>query len=59
MIEVQISSHNNGACPICKNYRDCHILKRLEDVLKEECNQIYDDAVELVIYRCPEFEEAI
>ena len=57
MIKVDISSHNNGACPICKNYDNCHILRRLEEVLKSECTKIFDDTIEIVIYRCPEFEE--
>ncbi|RKX94921.1 MAG: hypothetical protein DRP84_05760 [Spirochaetes bacterium] len=58
MIKVEISSHENGACPICKNYNNCHILQKLDETLKEVCNPIYDDTVELVIYRCPEFEES-
>ncbi len=59
MINVQISSHNNGACPLCKSYKDCHILKKLRATLKETCNEKYDDTIEIVIYRCPEFEESL
>jgi hypothetical protein len=59
MISVEFSIHTSGACPLCKNSKFCHILSKLSKNLKETCSPRYDDTLELVIYRCPEFEELL
>jgi len=57
MIKIKFSLHSNGACPLCVHYKKCHILEKLEETLKKNCSPVYDDTMEIVIYRCPEFEE--
>lgn len=59
MINVVFSSQNTGACPMCKNKSDCRILESLKKTSYEVVKEKYDDQMEVVIYRCPEFREQI
>lgn len=56
MIDVVFSTLNNGACPLCKRREDCHILQSIEKILCNDVKPKYDHLMEIVIYRCPEFE---
>jgi len=58
MIDVKFSLHSNGACPICLHYKNCHIIEKVKKTLEDSCSPVYDDTIEIVIYRCPEFEES-
>jgi hypothetical protein len=57
MIDVRFSHFNNGACPMCRHYNDCPILHAMNKAVNEVTTPRYDTIMELVIYRCPEFEE--
>jgi len=57
MTKIYFSKRNNGACPLCRKYDQCHILFKLRETINLETKEKYDDEMELVIYRCPEFEQ--
>lgn len=58
-MEVNFSKQGTGACPLCKHflYGRCHILSGLSRAANEQVQRKYDYVMEIVIYRCPEFEE--
>ncbi len=57
MTEIVFNARNNGACAFCKKNKKCHILIRMEEAARDEVKNKFDDRMEIVIYRCPEFEE--
>jgi len=57
MKKVHFSKRNNGACPLCRRNEDCHIIAALKETATCETREKYDDEMEIVIYRCPEFEQ--
>ena len=57
-MEIRFSVQGTGACHICARKHRCEILKETEKVLSEKVKAINDDIMEIVIYRCPEFEES-
>jgi hypothetical protein len=59
MVIIKISPQETGACPQCRNREFCLIIKTLDQELSRTVRKVNDDALELVIYRCPEFEERI
>jgi hypothetical protein len=56
MIEIKINSRGTGACPQCR-YSYCHIATAIRRALEDEVEAKHDNEIEIVIYRCPEFEE--
>ena len=56
MPDINISSQDTGSCPYCRYEGECHIIDTLIEILEREVSDNYDDQMELVIYRCPEFE---
>ena len=56
MAEVYFSSQDTGACSYCRHHEKCHIQDTIEELLIDEVRDDNDDEMELVIYRCPEFE---
>lgn len=56
-MEIKFSSQETGACPLCEKYDNCRILKRMRQVFLDEVTEKYDNQMEVVIYRCPEFKE--
>jgi hypothetical protein len=56
-MDVNFNTQGTGACPLCRNYESCGILKEAEKVFLNTVEEKYDDVMEVVIYRCPEFEE--
>ncbi|MBI9107547.1 MAG: hypothetical protein JEZ04_12445 [Spirochaetales bacterium] len=56
-MDIRFSSQGTGACPLCKYYKGCKILKKMKQVFLEEVKALNDNALEAVIYRCPHFEE--
>jgi radical SAM superfamily enzyme with C-terminal helix-hairpin-helix motif len=56
MSEVNFSTQDTGACSFCRHHQECHIQDSIEELLIDEVKDVYDDEVEIVIYRCPEFE---
>jgi len=56
-MEIKFSTRGTGACPLCRKFGDCRILKKMEKVFLEEVRAVNDNALETVVYRCPEFEE--
>ena len=56
MPDISFSTQDTGACPYCSHLNNCHILENLVELLEVEVDDRYDDEMEIVIYRCPEFE---
>jgi hypothetical protein len=56
-MEIKFSPLETGACPICRNFKSCRILEKIEKACLEEAEEKFDTVLEAVIYRCPEFEE--
>jgi len=56
MPDINISSQDTGSCPYCRHENECHIIDTMIEILEREVQDRYDDQMELVIYRCPEFE---
>ncbi len=53
-MKIEINHRGNGACPLCIQNGKCKITK----ALNEATNPIkQSDALEIVIYTCPEFKE--
>jgi hypothetical protein len=59
MIDIKFSTQSNGACPMCRRFGNCDILKEIDNVIQELCAPVSDNTMEIVIYRCPEFKESI
>lgn len=57
MIDVKFSHFNNGACPMCKHNTNCNILKSMNHSVNLVASAKFDKVMEIVVYRCPEFEE--
>lgn len=57
MNKILINDCINGACPICKRKKACHILNSIKNTANSVCNPKYDNIFEIAIYRCPEFIE--
>lgn len=57
MPKIIFSVKKTGACPLCKMNNNCHIQRSTIEFLSNEVKDKYDDELELVIYRCPEFFE--
>ena len=51
---IKINPRQNGACPLCTR-KDCRILKGLKRYFEKVVVSKFDDTMEVVIYRCPEF----
>lgn len=56
MAEINFSTQDTGACPYCRRHNHCHIQDSLVELLIDEVHDSYDDEMEIVIYRCPEFQ---
>lgn len=56
MAEISFSTQDTGACPYCLYNERCHIQDGMIEFLEEEVDDTRDDEMEIVIYRCPEFE---
>lgn len=56
-MEVNFSMEGTGACPMCKKWRLCRIHNYLTTTINDVVEKKYDHVMEIVIYRCPEFEE--
>jgi hypothetical protein len=56
-MNVLFSGQNTGACPLCKKWKECNILKMINGSVKNLGSTEKDDVLEVVIYRCPYFEE--
>jgi hypothetical protein len=52
---IKINPRQNGACPQCARHEDCRILRGLERYFEKVILTKFDDTLEAVIYRCPEF----
>jgi hypothetical protein len=60
MIDVRFSIQKTGACFLCKNFVGCGILKTIEKTIKDmNISSNNDNKMDIVIYRCPEFEEKL
>lgn len=57
MIDIVFSTLNTGACPMCKKRSDCRIIESIKKTAYEVVREKYDNQMEIVIYRCPEFYE--
>lgn len=53
-MEIEINHRGNGACPLCIKNGKCRIVKALAEATKTIKQS---DRLEIVIYRCPDFEE--
>ena len=56
-MEIKFSSQGTGACPLCRNFKNCKILAKTGASLKKTVKEKHDEVMEVVIYRCPEFTE--
>lgn len=56
-MEVRFSPKGTGACPHCVNKSKCKILSEATKGLADGVEARNDDVMEIVIYRCPEFED--
>jgi hypothetical protein len=59
MIDVNFSIQSTGACPMCRRFQTCDILKEFEIVVQKTCAPVADSTMEIVVYRCPEFKEEV
>jgi hypothetical protein len=55
-MKLEINPRGNGACPLCRLNDDCRI-KRLLTANAESLDGAPDEAMEIVIYSCPYFQE--
>ncbi|MDC7227706.1 MAG: hypothetical protein PQJ61_13160 [Spirochaetales bacterium] len=56
-MDVKFSVQGTGACPLCLHRSDCRIIRKTARQLSRNVKEKHDEVMELVIYRCPEFEE--
>ena len=59
MVEVVFNERKNGACPLCKRYEHCEIINAMKKACESKVRPRHDDKMEIVVYRCPEFVEAM
>ena len=57
MVAIHVNQRNNGACSSCVNFNKCSIVKEIQKAASSKINSTYDDTMEMVIYRCPEYTE--
>ena len=59
MIEVKFNAFQNGACPLCKKHKDCYLLKAMSigASVSTKKKKEEDADMEIVVYRCTEFED--
>jgi len=57
MVDIKFSRLATGACPTCKCVFGCHILDFIEEELQKVVSSVKDKSMEMVIYKCPEFEQ--
>ena len=58
-IDIRFSALDTGACPFCVKCDKCCVINSLKESIKKSISPRFDDVMEIVIYRCPEFEEKI
>jgi hypothetical protein len=56
IMKIDFNVRGNGACPLCKKQQKCQLMKKVNTAL-EKLEVDNRDSLELVIYRCPLFEE--
>jgi hypothetical protein len=54
-MEVEINPRGNGACPLCHLNGTCRVQNTLLKAMEEFSTE--DNAMELVVYSCPQFQE--
>jgi hypothetical protein len=57
MIKVTFNAFRNGACPLCKKNENCPLIKAMEIALSVTIEKNREMPMEIVVYRCPEFQE--
>jgi hypothetical protein len=57
VMEVNFSKQGTGKCPECKKFKTCFILSKLRAAANQAVPRKYDYLMELVVYKCPEFED--
>ncbi|HAP44519.1 MAG TPA: hypothetical protein DD477_01200 [Spirochaetaceae bacterium] len=57
-MNLEINPRGNGACPMCLHNRNCHVQKQLVSNIVE-LKAASAQELEIVIYSCPYFQEAL
>jgi hypothetical protein len=59
-MKVVLNTKGNGSCPLCKHEHLCYIRTSIQNAVRT-VDKPHDtkspEALEIVIYRCPRFEE--
>ncbi len=53
-MELHTNPRRNGDCPLCNKNGSCRVTRKLINSVTDENNK---DRLDIVIYRCPDFEE--
>lgn len=56
MAEINFSLQDTGTCPYCKYHTNCIIQDSMTETIGDLVCNNYDDEMEIVIYKCPNFE---
>lgn len=56
-VDIRFSALDTGACPFCVRYNQCHVIDSFKESIEKTISPKFDNVMEVVIYRCPEFEE--
>ena len=56
MADINFSSQDTGACPYCGKHTVCEIQDAITETLGDLVHDTFDDEMEIVFYRCPEFK---
>ncbi|MBU0936670.1 MAG: hypothetical protein KKC64_13710 [Spirochaetes bacterium] len=57
-MKLEINPRGNGACPMCRHNHNCHVQDQLLGNVNE-LNGGSGHEMEIVIYSCPYFKEAV
>ena len=56
-MDIKFSIKGTGACPLCKKFNSCQIIRNMSTCAAKRKPEEKEQAIEVVIYRCPEFIE--